>query len=97
MPNWVKHNTPPRALPKNWKAIRRSVLRRDDHQCCAVTIRGRCPEPATDVDHIVRGDNHDPSNLQSLCAEHHKIKTQMEAQAAKRSRKREREQHPGYL
>lgn len=88
-------------LPGNWAAIRRRVLKRDGGQCVARMRDGsRCPEPATDVDHIQAGDNHDEANLQSLCGWHHQRKTGAESAAARRRQPRERrarpaEAHPG--
>ena len=87
-------------LPKNWNKIRESVLKRDGYRCVARDDSGRrCVNKATDVDHIMRGDNHARSNLQSLCAECHKVKTQAESQRALREAraraKYPRQQHPG--
>jgi hypothetical protein len=53
----------------------------------------RCQAEGTDCDHIERGDNHDPSNLQWLCKAHHKIKTAAEANAAREPRTTSK--HPG--
>ena len=64
-------------------------MRLDGYRCCwRLATGGRCPEPATDVDHIDRGDVHEMWNLQSLCAEHHALKSSQEgneAQAKKRA------------
>lgn len=90
-------------LPANWEAIRRRVLARDGHRCMAAMRDGsRCPATATDVDHIARGDDHTMTNLQSLCAWHHKRKTAAESGAARRRHPRDRrtrpsEAHPGLL
>lgn len=35
----------------------------------------RCNNAATDVDHIVPGDDHALPNLQGLCGPHHLVKT----------------------
>jgi hypothetical protein len=52
--------------------------------------------PASDVDHIEHGDNHNPSNLQALCRFHHARKSAREGAQAKTAkqpkREREREQ-----
>ncbi|MFI9598178.1 HNH endonuclease [Nonomuraea sp. NPDC052265] len=45
------------------------MLRRDKFTCAV------CGDEANEVDHIERGDNHDPSNLQALCGSCHKRKT----------------------
>lgn len=84
-------------LPSNWNSLRRLVLERDRWIC---QIQGPgCSRTATDVDHIRRGDNHDPRNLQSLCAACHKAKTQRESAEAIRRRRelrlRPAEKHPG--
>jgi 5-methylcytosine-specific restriction protein A len=59
---------------------------------------------ATHVDHIVPfhlGGRDEPANLQSLCADHHAVKSGREggaASAAKRSStKIPREDHPGLI
>ena len=104
MPRWEGSDRRSR-LPKDWSKIRLRVLRRDGGQCTALTQAGeRCDSSATDVDHIVAGDDHRLSNLRSLCAWHHKQKSSREgaaAQAAKRraiQKKFQRgEQHPGLL
>jgi 5-methylcytosine-specific restriction endonuclease McrA len=63
-----------------------------------------CLDSATDVDHIVPGDNHDEHNLQSLCPRHHRRKSSGEGAAAGWSKKkahgqrfRRGEGHPGML
>lgn len=72
----------------------------------AQTSSGRCPNVATDVDHIRPGSDHSEENLQSLCRGHHKAKTTREghlAYMAQRKEQRKRierefgikEQHPG--
>ncbi|MFD6638315.1 HNH endonuclease [Micromonospora chalcea] len=77
------------------------VLRRDGYRCRQVFSTGeRCGAPAGEVDHIERGDNHDPSNLQALCTYCHGQKTAGEAAQARRPRprrERESERHPGEL
>lgn len=79
------HTTPPwqgstrRArLPRNWNRVRATILHRDPTcQACGTA-------PSTEVDHIQPGDNHHPSNLQGLCTNCHRAKTQAEAAAARR-------------
>lgn len=64
-------------LPKNWPTLRRKVL-------AAQPTCAHCHKlPATDVDHIVAGDNHDLANLQGLCSPCHTRKT-----VAERDRRR---------
>ncbi|RCV53481.1 HNH endonuclease [Marinitenerispora sediminis] len=88
-----------RRLPANWPALRRLVLERDGHRCTWTEHGQRCPQPATDVDHIWPGDDHSPANLRSLCRGHHQAKSSAEggrAASAKRpKRNREPEPHPG--
>jgi 5-methylcytosine-specific restriction protein A len=92
-------------LPENWPKLRNHILKRDGKRCTHLDDRGnRCPEPATDVDHIIAGDNHDESNLRSLCRYHHLKKSGREGGSAlaavkrKNSQKFKRvEQHPGLL
>lgn len=90
-------------LPHDWAVRRLRVLRRDSYRCQARLSDGRlCLAPASDVDHIVRGDDHRPENLQSLCRWHHSQKTAAEAAEARRanprpSRQRPPEKHPGAL
>ena len=105
VPQWAGSDRRSR-LPANWSAIRKRVLRRDGYRCTFrdPDDRERCAESATDVDHILPGDDHRESNLRSLCGFHHRKKSSSEggmAQAAKRreidSRFRRREEHPGAL
>ena len=72
-------------LPPDWEKRRKVVLKRDAYQCQGSdTVGGRkCLEPATEVDHMKRGDDHDLLNLQSLCHRHHNLKTQREAAEAR--------------
>ncbi|TSB25294.1 HNH endonuclease [Streptomyces benahoarensis] len=89
-------------LPSDWAVRRLSVLKRDGFQCRGV-LRDtgvRCTAPATDVDHIVPGDNHNPANLQALCRWHYARKSSAEGAAARRrpvSRRRPVGRHPGDL
>lgn len=104
MPGWQNSDRRSR-LPADWPKRRRRVLIRDGHRCTHRSADGvRCSEPATDVDHIVPGDDHRESNLRSLCAGHHRAKSSAEgarAQAAQRrridKRFRRTEDHPGLL
>ncbi|MEU3986197.1 HNH endonuclease signature motif containing protein [Streptomyces sp. NPDC026672] len=70
-------------LPKDWPHIRRRILRRDDYICQARFSEGQlCGQPATDVDHIVPGDDHSAGNLRALCPWCHARKSASEGGAA---------------
>jgi 5-methylcytosine-specific restriction endonuclease McrA len=94
---WARGTYSPRSrrLPSNWPALRKQVLARDGYRCCHVENNLRCTDAATDVDHIFHGDNHDPMNLQALCAYHHRIKSSREGHAARPKMRRPVEPHPG--
>lgn len=87
-------------LPGDWKTRRAKVLRRD-HRTCQINGR-RCTYDATEVDHIVRGDDHSLGNLQSACRNCHREKTSKEAGEASgrantaraQARFRPKERHP---
>lgn len=86
-------------LPANWPALRLQTLRRDSWSC-RLRYRG-CTGAATDVDHILAGDDHRLDNLQAACARCHAVKSSREGhekQARMRARKsRPRGRHPGRL
>lgn len=79
-------------LPSDWPARRAKVLARDGYRCTEQTPQGRCVARATDVDHVVRGDDHSLANLTSLCSSHHAAKSAREGvearQWARQQRKR---------
>src|SRR5690606_20028600 len=86
-------------LPKNWPSLRRRVLRRDKSLCQMPFSDGRlCGAEATDVDHIIPGDDHSMTNLRALCAWCHARKSASEGgTAAARTRvliDRPRPTHP---
>lgn len=85
-------------LPDDWDQIRRAVLRRDGRRC---QIRSRlvCISYATDVDHIIPGDDHSSANLRAACEPCHREKSAREG-VAQRARlramkKRPPPRHPG--
>ena len=94
MSGWA-NSTRRARLPRDWATRRYQTLRRDSWRCV------KCGRLATDVDHITAGDNHSMSNLQSLCADHHREKTQAEAVAGTKARharlKLPTEDHPGII
>jgi 5-methylcytosine-specific restriction endonuclease McrA len=87
------NSTRKQRLPKNWLTLRRSILERDDHVCHVCHRTG-----ASQVDHVIAGDNHDESNLAAIheipC---HRDKTIREREAKRVTRKRPPERHPGQL
>jgi 5-methylcytosine-specific restriction enzyme A len=87
-------------LPSDWYSRRKRVLERDGHACQMETDEGKCLRSATDVDHVIPGDDHSYENLQALCRFHHLRKSGEEgraAQAPRASKYRKRESHPGAL
>lgn len=89
---WENHN--PNHVPYR---LRKETLARDGHNCRACgTTHG-----PFDVDHIRNlkaGGTNEPSNLQVLCSQCHKIKTQREALEAKqlKNKKLHRKLRPSF-
>jgi len=84
-------------LPVDWPIIRVKVLSRAGYRCEHMDDGIRCGRIATDVDHVIPGDNHSLSNLQALCPTHHGQKSSREGNQARRQKYRGREEdHPGY-
>lgn len=77
------------------------VLARDGYRCQAPVHAPSCPGSASEVDHIVAGDDHDLANLRALSAECHRAKTAAETSARSRAyaaaRRRPCESHPGLV
>ena len=96
MPGWKGSDRRTR-LPREWHRLRAIAKRNAGGQCQWVEHDTRCPQPGTDCDHITAGDDHTPSNLQWLCRAHHLTKSGREGNAAKPSRLRPTEAHPGAL
>lgn len=88
-------------LPHDWQARRIRVLRRDGYRCQARLLTGGlCLQPASEVDHIVPGDDHRPENLRAICRSCHGRKTAAEGNAARKRlppKRRPPERHPGAL
>ena len=92
-------------LPPNWGQIRAFVLQRDPI-CRWGSIEedmanpGLCPNRSTDADHIGDPNDHSPGALRGLCTNHHATRTGRQGAAGKaavmRTRKRPKEQHPGF-
>lgn len=87
------------SLPPDWPQIRAAVLARDHGRCTWIEHNQRCPQHATEVDHIVRGDDHRPTNLRGLCQDHHARKSSAEGNAARWAVREQRapEAHPGMV
>ena len=88
-------------LPKGWATLRRTILTRDHHTCQAITHTPDCDGRATEVDHIIPGDDHRPENLQALSTPCHLTKTRAEdtarRQAYRAASRRPAEPHPGRI
>ena len=103
MPQW-QGSTRRDRLPPDWGKIRQRVGSRDRWLCQMKVDDGLCLMPATDVDHIQAGDNHELWNLRCLCTTHHKTKTGQEGAAAMHAKRRKidkkfrrTDDHPGLL
>jgi hypothetical protein len=100
MPGW-KGSTRRATLPPNWATvIRPAVLARDGYRCMHIRDDDtRCPERATDVDHLGDRDDHRLENLAAKCGWHHRRKSGTQgaraANARRLPRKRPPEPHPG--
>lgn len=61
-----------------WERLRAIVLARDNY-LCQVCLEDYKITPATEVDHIIpksKGGTDDPDNLQSICTDCHRVKTE---------------------
>lgn len=99
--NWSNSNRRTQ-LPGNWATLRKSVMERDNRLCQHIRYDTGLPcyLAATDVDHIEPGDDHRLSNLQALCAWHHRQKTGREsgeARKAKSAGRGRKPRHPGVI
>lgn len=82
-------------------------MRRDKKRCQTVVDLDTddvCGKPATEVDHVVPGDDHRLENLEAICEWHHARKSSAEGNAARakqraivRKRFQRTEDHPGLL
>ena len=91
-------------LPPGWGKIRARILQRDGHQCTHTRYDtgARCSEVATEVDHIVPGNDHSDTNLRALCRYHHGQKSSREGAAGRArvyrpSRRRPADDHPAAI
>jgi len=75
-----------------WRKVAAQARERDGHACT------QCGAPAHQVDHVTpvhRGGTDTLDNAQTICDAHHDAKTQAEAAAARPTRRRTTEPHPG--
>lgn len=90
-------------LPKDWHKVRARTWLAAGGRCQWVTDGARCQWTGRlngdggQADHIIRGAGDQPANMQLLCSTHHTVKTQLESVAARPTRKRNTEQHPGLI
>ena len=96
---WNSSNRASR-LPADWPERRRLILQ-SAYWRCQIKIPGVCTGKATEVDHIRRGDDHQPSNLRAACAACHGKKSSREGNSRQSElrarRKRPTERHPGSI
>jgi 5-methylcytosine-specific restriction protein A len=66
-----------------WAKLREQILRRDGYLCrCEECRRTGAVRAADEVDHVIplaRGGTDDPSNLQAIARECHRMKTRRES------------------
>ena len=98
---WATSNRKER-LPANWSKLRHQVMARCGGRCEVLKKDGsRCRDSATDVDHVVPGDDSSLANLRGICQWHHARKSALEGVAAKRELNsilyRKPETHPGII
>ena len=89
-------------LPADWPLLRQVVMERCGGRCETVKKNGkRCWDKATQVDHVIPGDDHSLANLAGICDWCHARKSSREgnaAQAAQRELlKYPVEPHPGVI
>lgn len=77
---WANRGDRRQRLPRDWPRLRLQILDRDP------VCRACGAAPSTDVDHIERGDDHRPENLQGLCRRCHRTKTAREGNEARAAR-----------
>ena len=84
MAGWAAISRHDRGYGSSWTKTRARILERDLH-LCQPCIKGGRPTAAQEVDHIIPkadGGTDDDENLQAICRECHKVKTQQEAAKA---------------
>ena len=68
---------------REWERIRQATKARAGGQCEAIEDGQRCTNPGSECDHVT--DRHNHTDTQWLCHDHHALKTQAQAQAARRT------------
>lgn len=93
-------------LPPDWEKRRDLVFQRDGNRCVIIKADGRrCwDREFLECDHIGDRDNHELSNLRTICKWHHQKRSSMQggtaSAVAKQNRptlKRPPEAHPGMI
>lgn len=90
-------------LPDDWPQICKFILKRDRNRCQHIRFdtERKCLQYANQVDHRdqSRSWDHSPSNLQSLCEYHHRVKSSSEGGTAASARRQaaKKRRHPGLL
>lgn len=77
---WSKQSRHERGYGYAWTKARERILKRDGYLCQPCLQRDR-PTPATQVDHVTpkaKGGTDGDENLQAICADCHKAKTEAE-------------------
>ena len=77
---WPTTSRHERGYGSAWVKTRKTILERDKHLCQSCKAKGQITK-ATTVDHIkpkAEGGTDDPANLQCICDDCHKAKTEAE-------------------
>lgn len=79
----IRRNDPSKSRTgrAGYQKLRKAVLDRDDHRC-VICLRGTDDGVKVEVDHKVRwkdGGEDSMENMETLCVDHHKMKTKEEA------------------
>lgn len=82
MGQWSEDRPP---LPKDWEQRRQRVFERDG-RLCQLGYADLCTTVATEVDHKGARDDHRLTELQAVCSECHKVKTQQQSREAIQSK-----------
>lgn len=86
-------------LPRGWWSTRKRILKRDGYRCTHIRYDTgtRCPDKATDVDHIIPGGGEHDGNLTSLCGYHHRQKSSSEGGRRVHQGPKQTKKHPGAM